>query len=168
MFTIYHSNQLDLLKSLLVELIRQNPLENPFDAEQILVQSPGMSQWLKMELAESFGVAANIEFPLPATFIWRMFTQVLDDVPTRSYFNKEAMTWKLMSILPEQFDRPEFQPLQRYLENDNTDLKRYQLAEKIADIFDQYLVYRPEWIDQWEAGKVVEELGDEHPWQPIL
>ena len=168
MFTVYHSNQLDLLKSLLVELIRLQPLANPFEKEQILVQSPGMSQWLKMELATSFGVAANIEFPLPATFIWKMFTQVLADVPERSAFNKEAMTWKLMQVLPQQFDQPEFEPLQRYLENDNDSLKCYQLSEKIADIFDQYLVYRPEWIQQWEAGETVTELNDEHPWQPIL
>nr|WP_268840999.1 exodeoxyribonuclease V subunit gamma [Photobacterium carnosum] len=167
-FTVYHSNQLDLLKSLLVELIRLQPLANPFEKEQILVQSPGMSQWLKMELATSFGVAANIEFPLPATFIWKMFTQVLADVPERSAFNKEAMTWKLMQVLPQQFDQPEFEPLQRYLDNDSDSLKCYQLSEKIADIFDQYLVYRPEWIQQWEAGETVAELNDEHPWQPIL
>lgn len=168
MFTVYHSNQLDLLKSLLVELIRLQPLANPFEKEQILVQSPGMSQWLKMELATSFGVAANIEFPLPATFIWKMFTQVLADVPERSAFNKEAMTWKLMQVLPQQFEQPEFEPLKRYLDNDDDQLKCYQLSEKIADIFDQYLVYRPEWIQQWEAGETVTELNDEHPWQPLL
>ncbi|PSV25004.1 exodeoxyribonuclease V subunit gamma [Photobacterium sp. GB-56] len=168
MFTVYHSNQLDLLKSLLVELIKLKPLANPFEKEQILVQSPGMSQWLKMELAKSLGVAANIDFPLPATFIWKMFTQVLADVPERSAFNKEAMTWKLMQVLPAQFEQPEFEALQRYLDGDDDNLKCYQLAEKIADIFDQYLVYRPEWIQQWEAGEVVAELEDEHPWQPIL
>ena len=168
MFTVYHSNQLDLLKSLLVELIRLNPLDDPFEQEQILVQSPGMSQWLKMELAKSLGVAANIEFPLPATFIWTMFTKVLSDVPERSAFNKDAMTWKLMEVLPQQLALPEFEPLKRYLENDDDHLKGYQLAEKIADIFDQYLVYRPEWIQQWESGQVVAELEGEHPWQPIL
>ncbi|EPP5697136.1 exodeoxyribonuclease V subunit gamma, partial [Vibrio parahaemolyticus] len=36
MFTVYHSNQVDVLKSLLVELIRISPLENPFEKEQIL------------------------------------------------------------------------------------------------------------------------------------
>ncbi|MGL5554389.1 MAG: exodeoxyribonuclease V subunit gamma, partial [Aeromonas veronii] len=51
MFTLYHSNQLDLLKELLVSRIRQAPLSHPFDREQILVQSPGMAQWLKLELA---------------------------------------------------------------------------------------------------------------------
>ncbi|MCM2209762.1 exodeoxyribonuclease V subunit gamma, partial [Klebsiella quasipneumoniae] len=63
--------------------------------------------------------------------------------------------------------------LQRYLENDEDDSKLYQLAEKIADIFDGYLVYRPEWMAMWEAGEPVAELIDdggqqEHPWQPIL
>lgn len=168
MFTVYHSNQVDVLKSLLVELVRLNPLENPFEKEQILVQSPGMSQWLKMELAKQFGVAANIDFPLPATFIWNMFTEVLPDVPKRSAFNKESMTWKLIHILPTLLNQPEFEPLKRYLEQDEDSSKLYQLSEKIADIFDGYLVYRPEWIASWEAGQPVLELEDEHPWQPIL
>ncbi|EDP58712.1 exodeoxyribonuclease V, 125 kDa subunit [Vibrio sp. AND4] len=168
LFTVYHSNQVDVLKSLLVELIRINPLENPFEKEQILVQSPGMSQWLKMELAKEFGVAANLEFPLPATFIWEMFTQVLTDVPKRSAFNKEAMTWKLMHLLPGLLNEASFEPLARYLQDDDDHSKLYQLAEKIADIFDGYLVYRPEWIANWEAGQTVPELEGEHPWQPIL
>lgn len=173
MFTVYHSNKVDTLKILLVHLIKSDPLANPFDKEQILVQSPGMSQWLKMELAKEFGVAANLEFPLPATFIWDMFTQVLPDVPKRSAFNKEAMTWKLMGILPSQLEHPDFIALKRYLENDDDHSKLYQLAEKIADIFDGYLVYRPEWMAAWESGEQVNELMDdegqqEHPWQSIL
>ncbi|WP_036818400.1 exodeoxyribonuclease V subunit gamma, partial [Photobacterium sanctipauli] len=168
MFTVYHSNQLDLLKSLLVELIRLDPLDNPFEQEQILVQSPGMSQWLKLELAKAQGIAANLEFPLPATFIWHMFTKVLDDVPERSAFNKEAMTWKLLQVLPLMLDKPEFEPLANYLREDEQQIKSYQLAEKIADIFDQYLVYRPEWIQAWEADQIDPELVAEHPWQPML
>ncbi len=168
MFTVYHSNQLDILKSLLVELIRRDPLQNPLEAEQILVQSPGMSQWLKLVLAEEQGIAANLNFPLPATFIWQLFIDVLDDVPQRSAFNKEAMTWKLVKLLPDMLSLPEFEPLDIYLAEDSDGLKTYQLAGKIADIFDQYLVYRPEWIEEWEAGRVVEEHDGQHPWQPLL
>ncbi|WP_375753014.1 exodeoxyribonuclease V subunit gamma [Vibrio sp. HN007] len=168
MFTVYHSNQIDILKSILVELIKANPLENPFDKEMILVQSPGMSQWLKIELAKELGIAANIEFPLPATFIWNMFVQVLDDVPQRSAFNKESMTWKLMQVIPELLENEEFSPLKQYLEQDKDGSMLYQLAGKVADIFDGYLVYRPEWIAQWEAGESVSILNDEQPWQPIL
>ena len=106
MFTLYHSNQLDLLKELLVNHIRQAPLSHPFDREQILVQSPSMAQWLKLELANAFGIAANIDFPLPASFIWEMFTRVLADVPHQSPYNKGSMSWQLMTILPALLDRP--------------------------------------------------------------
>ncbi len=115
MFTLYHSNQLDLLKELLVSRIRQAPLSHPFDREQILVQSPGMAQWLKLELAKAFGIAANIDFPLPASFIWEMFTRVLADVPRQSPYNKGAMSWHLMTILPTLLGRPAFAPLAAYL-----------------------------------------------------
>lgn len=168
LFTVYHSNQIDILKSLLAELIRTNPLDNPFDKEQILVQSPGMSQWLKIELANELGIAANIEFPLPATFIWQMFVHALDDVPKKSAFNKESMTWKLMHVLPALLDKPEFDQLKSYLVDDDDKSKLYQLSEKIADIFDGYLVYRPEWIASWEQDKDVAEIGDEQPWQKLL
>ncbi|MEZ8143973.1 exodeoxyribonuclease V subunit gamma [Enterovibrio norvegicus FF-454] len=168
MFTVYHSNQLDLLKSLLVAIVQQKPLDNPFQKEIILVQSPGMAQWLKLEMAKEQGIVANVEFPLPATFIWQMFTHILDGVPQRSFFNKEAMTWKLMKVLPAMLDEPDFAELKRYLEDDIDQQKLYQLAGKIADIYDQYLVYRPEWIKAWENEKPVPELEEEKNWQPLL
>ena len=168
MLTLYHSNSLNDLKEMLIKLISVDPLTDPLESEQILVQSPGMARWLQLEMAEAFGIAASIDFPLPATFLWNMFIQVLDDVPPRSAFAKESMTWKLMGILPELMDAPEFAPLQRYTENDNDCIRRYQLAGKIADIYDQYLVYRPEWIAEWEAGSNLPEITEGQEWQPIL
>ncbi|OBT06659.1 exodeoxyribonuclease V subunit gamma [Vibrio sp. UCD-FRSSP16_10] len=168
MFTVYHSNQIDLLKSLLIALIRQQPLSSPFEQEQILVQSPGMSQWLKMELAKDMGIAANLNFPLPATFIWQMFIEVLPNVPKRSAFNKEAMTWKLMQVLPQKLKETTFSPLASYLEQDEDDSKLFQLAGKIADIFDGYLVYRPDYITAWENGEHPAELDQQGLWQGEL
>jgi len=80
--------------------IENQPLADPLAAEQVLVQSPGMAQWLQMELANSFGIAANIDFPLPASFIWNMFVKVLPDIPEESAFTKASMSWKLMHRLP--------------------------------------------------------------------
>jgi exodeoxyribonuclease V gamma subunit len=79
MFRVYHSNQLDVLKSLLAHLIQLSPLQPALAAETILVQSPGMAQWLKQALAQDLGVATNIVFPLPSSFIWQMFHQVLPE-----------------------------------------------------------------------------------------
>lgn len=166
MFQVYHSNSLLVLKDLLVELIRREPLDDPFLAEQILVQSPGMAQWLKLELASASGIAASVDFPLPASFLWKCFSEVLSDVPDRSAYNKEAMSWKLMLILPPLLSEPEFTALQHYLAEDDDHYRLYQLCNKIADIFDQYLVYRPDWISDWEQGRNI--ASGRHPWQPVL
>ncbi len=166
MFQVYHSNSLLVLKDLLVELIHRSPLEDPFISEKILVQSPGMAQWLKLELASASGISASVDFPLPASFLWSCFSTTLDDVPTRSAFNKEAMSWKLMLVLPDLLQQDEFAPLQQYLEEDRDNYRLYQLCNKIADIFDQYLVYRPDWIADWEQGGGL--AARRHAWQPIL
>lgn len=165
MFTVYHSNQLDLLKTLTSALIAREPLADPFQQEVVLVQSPGMAQWLQMQLAEQFGIAANIVFPLPATFIWDMFTKVLPGIPKESAFSKDAMTWKLMWLLPGMLTRPEFAPLQHYLTDDADKRKIHQLAGRVADLFDQYLVYRPQWLESWQRGETVEGLADAQSWQ---
>jgi exodeoxyribonuclease V gamma subunit len=144
-----------------------------FDSDQILVQSPGMSQWLKIQIAEKLGIAANIDFPLPSSFIWQLYQQHVENLPEQSAFTKPNMTWKLMSILPSMLEQPEFASIEQYL-SDSQPLKLYQLAGKIADVYDQYLVYRPNWILHWEDGQ--NDLPDtndlsiceSHPWQPIL
>jgi exodeoxyribonuclease V gamma subunit len=166
----YQSNQLDILTQLLGPLIKNRPPADPFAREQILVQSPGMAQWLKLELAQQLGIVANVDFPLPASFIWQMFHKVLGDVPEQSPFNKEAMAWRLLRLLPTKLNEPEFAVLGHYLDDDD-DLgqrKLWQLCQKIADIFDQYLVYRPDWMAAWEAGDGLPEVSESQPWQPIL
>lgn len=168
LFKLYQSNHLDYLKQVLTVLIQQEPLEHPFHAEQILVQSPGMAQWLKIELAKSLGITANIEFPLPASFIWQTFKQVLPGVPEQSPYNKSAMAWSLMTLLPSFYEHPDFAPLKHYLADDDSGIKRFQLSHKIADIFDQYLVYRPEWIKAWENEQDEPAWLEQQSWQPLL
>ena len=168
MFRVYHSNRLDLLKDLAVELIKLQPLADPLAAEQVLVQSPGMAQWLQMELANRFNIAANIDFPLPASFIWSMFVKVLPAIPGVSAITKASMSWKLMHRLPVLLEQEAFQPLRSYLHDDDDQRKLYQLSARVADLFDQYLVYRSDWLNRWERGEQVDGLSDAQQWQAAL
>ncbi|WP_081741443.1 exodeoxyribonuclease V subunit gamma [Tolumonas lignilytica] len=166
MFRVYHSNQLDVLKSLLAHLINRSPLQPVLAAETILVQSPGMAQWLKQALAQEMGIAANITFPLPSSFIWQMFHQVLPEVPQENPYTKPAMLWRLMQLLPQCMDDVLFSALAGYLAEDQDGRRCYQLCQRIADLFDQYLVYRPDWIVDWEGGGAAG--AEAQPWQPVL
>jgi exodeoxyribonuclease V gamma subunit len=42
---------------------------------------------------------------------------------------------------------------------------RWELSAQIADIFDQYLLFRPDWLEAWENGT---GSFEEHPWQASL
>ncbi len=132
------------------------------------MQSTGMAQWLQMTLAQKFGIAANITFPLPASFIWEMFVTVLEDIPKESAFNKQSMSWKLMSLLPALLEHEDFAMLHHYLHDDDDKRKLFQLCSRVADLYDQYLVYRPEWLTRWEAGERVDGLDDAQRWQAPL
>ncbi|QJG59124.1 exodeoxyribonuclease V subunit gamma [Escherichia coli] len=168
MLRVYHSNRLDVLEALMEFIVERERLDDPFEPEMILVQSTGMAQWLQMTLSQKFGIAANIDFPLPASFIWDMFVRVLPEIPKESAFNKQSMSWKLMTLLPQLLDREDFTLLRHYLTDDSDKRKLFQLSSKAADLFDQYLVYRPDWLAQWEAGNLVEGLGEAQAWQAPL
>ncbi|MSL28451.1 exonuclease V subunit gamma, partial [Escherichia coli] len=168
MLRVYHSNRLDVLEALMEFIVERERLDDPFEPEMILVQSTGMAQWLQMTLSQKFGIAANIDFPLPASFIWDMFVRVLPEIPKESAFNKQSMSWKLMTLLPQLLDREDFTLLRHYLTDDSDKRKLFQLSSKAVDLFDQYLVYRPDWLAQWEAGNLVEGLGEAQAWQAPL
>lgn len=152
MLHVYQSNQLETLGQVLAERLTRRPAgQSLFCAETIVVQNPDMAQWLKIQLAGQLGIAANLNFPLPSSYLWTLFRLlVADKVAEQSPFDKANMRWALMKLLPGQLDADEFAPLKHYLEHlsEGVDpqaayqLRLYQLCNQIADVFDQYLMYR--------------------------
>ncbi|WWO98002.1 MAG: exodeoxyribonuclease V subunit gamma [Candidatus Dasytiphilus stammeri] len=161
MFTVYHSNQLDVLTKLITYYIKKIPLSDPLYSEYIMVPSNKMAQWLKIALAEQLDIVANIKFKLPSNFIWEILLTLQPTLPTENFFNKSHITWKLMAILPKMLNKPEFEIFKRYLDSHQDKYKLFQLAKNLANIFDQYLVYRPDWLILWERNKLVNTL----PWK---
>ena len=157
---LFTSNRLEILAERLAEQFRP-PLPSPFESEIILVQSKGMERWLSMELARHHGICANYRFPFPNRFVYDVFKKVIPDLPESSPFDPWVMTWKIMRLLPACLKRKGFESLRVYLGDERSSLKRFQLSSRIADTFDQYLVFRPEMILEWDQG-----AGDH--WQAIL
>jgi exodeoxyribonuclease V gamma subunit len=161
---IYTSNRLENLVEVLASVVAE-PLASPFVPETIVVQSKGMQRWLAMELAKAFGVWANCNYPFPNSMIWRLFISALPELPDTSPFTPEVMTWRIMGMLPDFLGQEAFAPLQHYLAGDRDGLKCFQLAERIADTFDQYTLFRPDMLLEWEAAG---ETDVEREWQAVL
>jgi exodeoxyribonuclease V gamma subunit len=192
---VLHGNRLEDLRDLLAAWLARTPLR-PLEDELMLVQSNGIAQWLKLALARStdaggLGISAAVEVQLPGRFLWTAYRSVLgrDAVAATSPFDKSRLTWRLLRLLPSHLDDDGFKPLRDFLCSGppapsaepgriNTDwTKRHQLAMQIADLFDQYQVYRADWLDDWEHGRDVlrddlrgstTPLPDDQQWQPKL
>ena len=72
--------------------------------------------------------------------------------------------WLQMTMLAHD----EFAMLRHYLNDDTDKRKLFQLASRTADLYDQYLVYRAEWLIRWEAGELVDGLPEAQIWQAPL
>ncbi|MFI3245523.1 MAG: exodeoxyribonuclease V subunit gamma [Ferrimonas sp.] len=174
-----HSNQIEQLRDLVVDWLKLYPLA-PLEPEIFLVQSNGMAQWLKLALAadSGHGIVVGAQMQLPSRFIWQLYRTVLgsEAVPKVSPFDKPQLRWRILRLLPELLEKSEFAPLARFLAGDQILRKRDQLAEQLADLFDQYQVYRADWLAEWAAGGdvVISGRDQRNPlppsqlWQPLL
>ncbi|XKM13161.1 exodeoxyribonuclease V subunit gamma [Orbaceae bacterium ac157xtp] len=167
MLTVYHSNQLDLLKSLTAELMKRQPLDSVFAPEVILVQSNGMGQWLQIELAEELNISANIDYLFPAQFVWDIYRIFLPDLPKHNRFNADFMTWVLLAKLPELCNSKQLPSLEHYFSQAD-EQKQYQFATSVASLFDHYVIYRPDWVTSWEQNQLLPELNETQQWQAKL
>jgi len=162
---IYTSNRMEILAEQLAQIIR-NPLPSPLTPEIIVVQSRGMERWISMTLAGLHGISANCLFPFPNAFLEDIFKKMRPDLPEISPFDPEIMTFRLMGIIPRQLNQNGFDHLKTYLADDDSGIKLFQLSSRIADLFDQYLVFRPQLIFQWENKK--EKKKPPQAWQAKL
>jgi exodeoxyribonuclease V gamma subunit len=158
MSTIYTSNRLENLCQTLAENLRK-PEHGVFWKDIIITQTAGMNAWLKTEIAERNGVFANFEFQNQDGFFAGVYKLLFGERLTN---NVDAIKYKIFGFLSSEAFIREFGKVAGYYENN--DLRRFQLATRIADLFDQYQLYRPEMIENWEKGLFSTENSAEK-WQ---
>jgi exodeoxyribonuclease V gamma subunit len=162
---LHTSNRLENLATALAEVLSQ-PLSATLRPDVVVVQSVGVGRWLTQQLATRHGICANVEFPFPQKVVATLFDEALPNRSAGRFYAREILTWRIMALLPPLLVRPEFVELQRYISGRPREaLRLFQLAEKIAAAFDQYLVFRPRLVLGWEAGK--EEHWQAQLWREI-
>ena len=188
-FMVLQSNRLEDLRAVTLQWLAREPL-GPMEDEYVLVQSNGVGQWLKMAMAQEpdavthgLGIAFGVQVMLPARFQWLAYRAVLEaaeheSLPETSLFDKSRLRWRLMARIPALLDQGGFEPLRAFLAGDSEadQRRRWQLAERLADLYDQYQVYRADWLGAWSTGDDVligpdgqrAPLADDQRWQALL
>ena len=148
MLEIIHSPRLEDLADHLAEQLcaqRRYQPENILQPIVVVVGHLGIARWLERRIATRFGIFANVRFLLTAEWLNAEMARfgVLEKHDA-ARFSVNAMTWVLYALLvePERFGLGVDKP---FLERE-----RFQLAAKLARLFSEYLIYRREWLLDFE------------------
>ncbi|MCO5248728.1 MAG: exodeoxyribonuclease V subunit gamma [Chitinophagales bacterium] len=158
------------LKNLLTVLIENIKKDNDvFRSIYIVTQTQGMRNWLKQEIVVNLGIAANIRFVGMDEIIHKtyqlcggMYSDTLDT---------HDLNWSIFEILDSDGFKNQFRNIAEYYSDITThhaESKRMALAEKIADLFDQYQAYRNKMIASWNEGKLLHNEDYDEKWQMYL
>jgi len=162
-FYLHHSPFQQTLSKKLVEQLTAETLGNPLQSSTVLVRNQGMATWLKQQMATSEGIAMHIDFPQPHAF--------LSNILHTSPIPPEVLLWKIFAQLQLWKKNKKQNLLLQYLTSsehkDQSEMRCYQLSGQIAQLFDTYFLYRPEWMAAWSQGEAL-NLGIHESWQKEL
>ncbi|MBC9931479.1 exodeoxyribonuclease V subunit gamma [Chitinophaga qingshengii] len=137
-----------------------------FQPHYIITQTEGMNNWLKLQLAYKMGIAANCRFMKPNDLLFHLY--LLLGGPFTQVLSPQNLSWLLYKLMGDADFAEKFPEVATYFNEGEGEheLKRMGLAEKVADLFDQYQVYRPEMIKEWSEADPAQLKADD--WQAWL
>lgn len=165
MFYLHVSNRTENLLRHLAEVMQADRQPDFFSTELFLIQSQGMERMIAQTLADEFRSFCNFKFFLPLDFLGFIADRLGMGI-TPDGFQRQILTWRLDGLLRDLSEEV-YLPLRSYISGENSALKRFQLARRLANIFDQYQVMRPDMLLKWDRGF----LATSHPaenWQMDL
>ena len=178
MLTIYRSNKAEWLAEILGQELRLNPPEITEEVN-IIVSTWPSSRWLSEKLSIINNINALVKYPFPGTYLKRLVKRIIGiDPDEKDPWEKNQLVWNILELLPELMKEEEAQVIRSWLEiSDKKDtqinLNLWDLANNIAETFDDYILYRPEIIKQWLSKKTKKKsreisVNKNILWQEIL
>jgi exodeoxyribonuclease V gamma subunit len=150
--TVHRASRTErLAEELIVNLRAQRPA-NPLAPQTIVIPHLGMRRWLLQTIAKSEprGIAANIDTQLPWQWLQATARSILGDAAlVGGDYSVDTLRWHIHAAL----GGVSVPILDAYLDGEDRARRRFQLAARLADVFSQYLVYRPDMILLWERGE---------------
>lgn len=155
------ASSLELLASDIVENMSTDQL-GWTDKQQVITQTEGINNWLKYRIAQRNGIAANIEFIKMNDVVMMLYKELCPEGP--KLIERDMMVWHIFSILETDGFKTLYPDKASYYAGN--EVKRAALAEEMADLFDQYQIYRDKDILDW--NNILPPASDEFAWQAFL
>jgi exodeoxyribonuclease V gamma subunit len=157
MLILHESNRFEALCAALVARLRAEPA-GVFEPAWVVVPGPAMRHALTLRIADELGICANVRMPLLAPFLWEQVGRVVPGVCGPSPLDPPLLAWRILEALADTAAWEAHPRLAAHLHAAD-ERARLTLATQLASLFDDYLAYRPDWLEAWEQGRAVPGLG---------
>src|SRR5471032_1953978 len=174
MLNLHFANRFETLADQLVRRLGEPaPGRSAFEADEVIVPSAAITRRLIIELARRQGVCANVNFSYLARWLWQRTERLLPELPRAASFDADVFAWRILGAF-EDTPWSSLQPRLAALLDQADAVMRHELAVRVAGLFDQYLTYRPEWLETWYRHETValpgadDGAGLDQQWQAAL
>ena len=157
---LIRSNRTENLADALASLVRDEPL-GPFQKEVVVVQNRGTETWLTLALAKRLGIWSNPSFPFPRSVIENVLERTVEQSEKAAGYAPARLKWTIARLLQES--APE--GFAEYLGTSANPDRVLRLADSIASVFDDYVVFRPKLLRQWAKSEDGDWQG--HLWRRV-
>lgn len=147
MLHIHFSNRFEVLAEQLMQQL-ENEEVGPLQAQHVIVPSAAVRRHLALLQADRRGVCAQVRFDYLARWLWEHLRGLAEEVQGPWPFETGALKWAVYEELQDDGWTHAHPRLAGFLSACDEPM-RFELAERIAAVLDQYLTYRPEWLDAW-------------------
>ena len=152
---LYVSNSLPrLAKQLSSDLVAGHT--SVFVPQQLVTQTEGMNNWLTYQIAAQVGITANCTFNKPNDIVAQIYYWIGGKI--KPLLSVDYIKWNIYHLLNDASFTQQYPFIAGYYAGN--DVKQIALATRVADLFDQYQMYRPDVIEEWNKNEITDSNID--------
>lgn len=165
-FSIHIANNLEALSEAFLPMLAQDK-RGVFNPQYIVVQTAGMNNWLKYKIAAHLGIASNLKFLSPTDIFFKAYLILGGKVEKK--IDRQHLDWLIYTIMGKSDFAKKFPQQAGYFQDGDKqdEVKQWELSSKVADLFDQYQIYRSDMIEDWNVTDW-DSLTVEWKWQAYI
>ena len=182
---VYGNRTENLLEKLAADLEIKSPGTSLLQPIEIITPNRNMQTWIRLNLAQKLGIAANLHFSYLETYLGGLIEKTCPHL--YSLANHDTITGAILAVFEneELLKKIPLKPLRQYLfetfkseeqsvppvvnplelrqTGQGPELKKVQLATRLAGLFQEYTFSRPEMTALWRGDR----RGEKH-FKPAL
>ena len=171
MLRLMLSNRFEILLASLLDRLASERCA-PLEAQQVIIPSSALRRRVELACADHLGIGANLKFSYLGEWVWLQISRLIE-IDVESPFTPPALAWRIYEVFGDTAFVARHARLAAYL-HDADPLMRFELAQRVAQLIEAYVTYRPAWLAAWSAGQraglpaTAHASADDEAWQAAL